>query len=225
MKILIAEDDPDMAKGVAALLTRNNYTVEITNNGIDAMHCLTDGNFDAAVLDIMMPGMSGTQALKKARGKGCRIPVLLLTAKGEVEDRIEGLDAGADDYLAKPFDGGELLARVRALLRRNVQYTPDIISAGDICLDRSNFRLSCGKNSVALNNKGFQLMEMLIMNCGRVLSVNQIMEHIWGWDSDAEINVVWVNLSQLRKQLLHIGSSMQIRAIRGAGYILEETHD
>ena len=225
MRILLAEDDHDMAKGVAALLERNHYAVEITDNGEDALYCLKSGDFDAAILDIMMPGLTGTEALSAARKAGCTIPVLLLTAMGEVEDRIEGLDAGADDYLAKPFDGGELLARVRALLRRSESYTPDILKTGDLVLDRSSYRLSCGENTVSLNNKSFQVMEMLLVNCGRILSVNRIMEHVWGWDSEAEINVVWVNLSQLRKQLQRLGSSMQIRAVRGAGYTLEEAHD
>ena len=221
MKILIAEDDRDMAKGVAALLTRSNYTVEVVDNGTDAFDCLTEGDFDAAVLDIMMPGMSGLEVVNKARLRGCKIPVLLLTAMGEVEDRIDGLDAGADDYLPKPFDGGELLARVRALLRRAESYTPDIITFGDLQLDRNSYRLSCGRKSVVLNNKSFQVLEMLILNSGKVISANKFMEHIWGWDSEAEINVVWVNLSQLRKQLSSIGSSTQIRAVRGAGYTLE----
>ena len=159
------------------------------------------------------------------RSAGKNIPVLMLTAMGEVEDRVDGLNAGADDYLPKPFDGTELLARIRALLRRSENFTPDIVSAGDLSLDRNNYRLSCGKESVSLNNKAFQMMEMLMINAGIVISVNQFMEHIWGWESDTEINVVWVNISMLRKQLAAIHSTMQIRALRGAGYVLEETHD
>ena len=225
MRILLAEDDHDMAKGVAALLERSHYAVEITDNGEDALYCLKSGDFDAAILDIMMPGLTGTEALSAARKAGCTIPVLLLTAMGEVEDRIEGLDAGADDYLAKPFDGGELLARVRALLRRSESYTPDILKTGDLLLDRSSYRLSCGENTVSLNNKSFQVMEMLMVNCGRILSVNRIMEHVWGWDSEAEINVVWVNISSLRKQLQAIHSRCSIKAVRGAGYMLESGCD
>ena len=171
----------------------------------------------------MRPGLSGLEVLKLVRADGIDIPILLLTAMGEVEDRIEGLESGADDYLPKPFDGGELIARVRAMLRRNVNYTPDLVSAGDLKLDRVGFRLFCGKKSTPLNNKGFQVMEMLILNAGRIISANDFMTHIWGWDSEAEINVVWVNISYLRRQMEKIGSRMQIRAIRNAGYVLEET--
>ena len=169
----------------------------------------------------MMPGMSGLEVIKQIRKAGKSLPVLMLTAMGEVEDRIDGLTAGADDYLPKPFDGGELIARVRALLRRVEGFTPDILTVGDLSLDRSSYKLSCGKKSVSLNNKSFQVMEMLMLNKGIILSVNQFMEHIWGWDSDAEINVVWVNISMLRKQMNTIGSTMQIKAVRGAGYVLE----
>ena len=225
MRILLAEDDHDMAKGVAALLERSHYAVEITDNGEDALYCLKSGDFDAAILDIMMPGLTGTEALSAARKAGCTIPVLLLTAMGEVEDRIEGLDAGADDYLAKPFDGGELLARVRALLRRSESYTPDILKTGDLLLDRSSYRLSCGENTVSLNNKSFQVMEMLMLGRGRIISTNEFMDHIWGWDSEAEINVVWVNISSPRKHLQAIHSRCSIKAVRGAGYMLESGCD
>ncbi len=223
MKLLLAEDDRDMSKGAAALLSRSGYTVDTVFNGTDALIYLKNGDYDGAVLDIMMPGLSGLEVLKLVRADGIDIPILLLTAMGEVEDRIEGLESGADDYLPKPFDGGELIARVRAMLRRNVNYTPDLVSAGDLKLDRVGFRLFCGKKSTPLNNKGFQVMEMLILNAGRIISANDFMTHIWGWDSEAEINVVWVNISYLRRQMEKIGSRMQIRAIRNAGYVLEET--
>ena len=225
MKILLAEDDPDMSKGVAALLTRGKYSVDTVDNGQDAIDYLLVGDYDAAILDIMMPERSGIEVLQEIRRAGNRIPVLLLTAMGEVEDRINGLDAGADDYLPKPFDGGELLARVRALLRRKESYTPDILTAGDLRLDRTGYRLICAGREVSLNHKSFQVMEMLMLDPGRVISVNEFMEHIWGWDSDAEINVVWVNISFLRKQLQKIGSRIQIRTIRSAGYRLEDSLD
>lgn len=221
MKILLAEDERDMARAVSTLLVRNNFTVDVAENGRDALDYLMGGDYDAAVLDIMMPGMSGLEVVKQLRKAGRTIPVLMLTAMGEVEDRIDGLTAGADDYLPKPFDGGELIARVKALLRRSEGFTPDILTVGDLSLDRNSYKLNCGKKSVSLNNKSFQVMEMLMLNKGIILSVNQFMEHIWGWDSDAEINVVWVNISMLRKQMSTIGSTMQIRAVRGAGYVLE----
>ncbi len=223
MKILVAEDDRDMVKSVAELLSRKNYTVDCVSNGDDAYEYLLHGDYDGAVIDIMMPGLSGLEVVRHLREQGNSMPVLMLTALAEVDDRIAGLDAGADDYLPKPFDSGELLARVRAMLRRNETYTPDIIRAGDLCLDRGSYQLSCGDRAVSLNNKSFQVMEMFMVNFGRVLSSNYIMEHIWGWDSEAEINVVWVNISSLRKHMEKIGSRMQLRAIRGAGYRLEET--
>ena len=221
MKILLAEDDQDMARGIAALLTRGSYAVDTVDNGRDAYDYVMEGDYDLAILDILMPGLSGIEVLRKIRRGGKKVPVMLLTALGEVEDRVGGLDAGADDYLPKPFDGSELLARVRALLRRSESYTPDLLELGDLCLDRNRSCLICGSRSVTLNHKGFQVMEMLMVNKGRNISVNEFMEHIWGWDTDAEINVVWVNISYLRKQLLALGSKAQIRAIRGVGYVLE----
>ena len=222
MKLLLAEDDRDISRAVATLLERSNYTVDVVYNGNDALDYLTGGDYDAAVMDIMMPGMSGPEAVRQARNQGVRIPIMMLTAMDEVDDRINGLDAGADDYLPKPFAGGELLARVRALLRRTESYTPDLLSYKDLSLDRNSYRLSCGNQSVNLGNKGFQMMEMLMRNPGSVISVEQFMEHIWGWDTEVEINVVWVNISQLRKTLQRLGSQVEIRVVRGAGYTLSQ---
>lgn len=220
MKLLLAEDDRDIARAVATLLERSNYTVDVVYNGNDALDYLTAGDYDAAVMDIMMPGKSGLEAVREARSQGVRIPIMMLTAMDEVDDRINGLDAGADDYLPKPFAGGELLARVRALLRRTESYTPDVLVYRDLTLDRNSYRLSCGNQSVNLGNKGFQMMEMLMRNPGSVISVEQFMEHIWGWDTEVEINVVWVNISQLRKALARLESQVEIRVVRGAGYTL-----
>ena len=222
MKLLLAEDDRDISRAVATLLERSNYTVDVVYNGNDALDYLTGGDYDAAVMDIMMPGMSGLEAVRQARNQGVRSPIMMLTAMDEVDDRINGLDAGADDYLPKPFAGGELLARVRALLRRTESYTPDLLSYKDLSLDRNSYRLSCGNQSVNLGNKGFQMMEMLMRNPGSVISVEQFMEHIWGWDTEVEINVVWVNISQLRKTLQRLGSQVEIRVVRGAGYTLSQ---
>ena len=220
MKLLLAEDDRDIARAVATLLERSNYTVDVVYNGNDALDYLTAGDYDAAVMDIMMPGKSGLEAVREARSQGVRIPIMMLTAMDEVDDRINGLDAGADDYLPKPFAGGELLARVRALLRRTESYTPDVLVYRDLTLDRNSYRLSCGNQSGNLGNKGFQMMEMLMRNPGSVISVEQFMEHIWGWDTEVEINVVWVNISQLRKALARLESQVEIRVVRGAGYTL-----
>lgn len=223
MKLLFAEDDPDVSRSVTALLTRSHYSVDPVYNGNDALTYLTDGDYDACIMDIMMPGMNGDEVVRKARAAGSQVPVIMLTAMGEVEDRINGLDAGADDYLAKPFDGGELLARIRALLRRHESYSPDIVTYGDLTLNRSTFALSCHEKSVSLSNKAFQMMEMLMLSPGRIISVDEFMQHIWGWDSESEINVVWVNISTLRKQLSSMDSKTAIKVVRGAGYRLEKT--
>ena len=224
MKLLFAEDDPDISRSVTALLTRSHYSVDPVYNGNDALDYLTAGDYDAAVLDIMMPGMNGDEVVRKARAAGCRIPIIMLTAMGEIEDRIDGLDAGADDYLTKPFDGGELLARIRALLRRHEAYAPNSISFADLTLGRASCTLSCGKKKVTLSNKLFQMAEMFILSPGKVISVDEFMEHIWGWDSEAEINVVWVNISSLRKQLAALHSRASIKVVRSAGYRLEDAN-
>ena len=220
MKILFAEDDPDVQKGVVTLLTREKYTVDAVDNGEDALYSLLDGDYDAAILDIMMPKKNGLEVVREARKKGIRTPVMMLTAMDELDDKINGLDAGADDYLPKPFAGGELLARLRALLRRTESYTPDLLTYQDLSLDRNGFRLSCKDQSVTLNNKSFQMMEMMMRSPSAVISVEQFMEHIWGWDTDVEVNVVWVNISQLRKTLKSLGSNVEIKVVRGSGYTL-----
>lgn len=221
MKLLLAEDDKDMARAVEILLTKNHYSVDVVGNGTDALEYLLNGDYDAAILDIMMPGMDGINVLKETRRQGMKLPVMLLTAMGEIEDKIKGLDAGADDYLPKPFDGGEFLARVRALLRRSERFNPNVTEYGDISLDRNSYCLSCGSESVNLSNKAFQMMEMFMLSPNKIISIDEFMDHIWGWNSEAEINVVWVNISYLRKQLTKIGAKTSIRVVRGAGYKLE----
>ena len=221
MKLLFAEDDPDVARGVAAILKRNNYLVDTVDNGQDAYDYIMEGDYDAAVLDIMMPKMNGDEVVRRIRSDGKSIPVMLLTAMGEVEDRIDGLDAGADDYLTKPFASGELLARVRALLRRAQSFTPDVIRFRDLTLDCTTYRLQSGKKQTVLSKKTFLLAEMFMRSPGIILSAEKIMDHVWGWDSEAEINVVWVNISTIRKALTEIGSDVRIRMVRGAGYVME----
>ena len=221
MKLLFAEDDPDVARGVAAILKRNNYLVDTVDNGQDAYDYIMEGDYDAAVLDIMMPKMNGDEVVRRIRSDGKSIPVMLLTAMGEVEDRNDGLDAGADDYLTKPFASGELLARVRALLRRAQSFTPDVIRFRDLTLDCTTYRLQSGKKQTVLSKKTFLLAEMFMRSPGIILSAEKIMDHVWGWDSEAEINVVWVNISTIRKSLKEIGSDVRIRMVRGAGYVME----
>lgn len=222
MKLLLAEDERELSRALVALLRHNNYTVDAVYNGTDALDWAKAGDYDGIILDVMMPGKNGFEVLRELRGEGNRTPVLILTARSEVDDRITGLDIGADDYLPKPFATGELLARIRAMLRRKEDYTPDILSFGDLRLDRGSFELSCGGKSVRLGGKEFQMMEMLMETPRRVVSADRFMEHIWGWDSEAEMNVVWVYVSYLRRRLAALDSGVEIRATRGQGYSLEE---
>ena len=221
MKLLFAEDDRDLCRAMEALLKHAGYSVDVVNNGRDALDYAAGGGYDGVILDWMMPEMDGIQALEALRARGVAMPCLMLTARDAVEDRVTGLDAGADDYLPKPFAASELLARVRAMLRRRVEFAPDVARFGDIELDRANMELRCGGRSVKLTNKAFQLMELLMDRPGSVHSVDSIMERVWGWDSESESSVVWVHISQLRKRLAELGSRVEIRASRGVGYSLE----
>lgn len=223
MRLLFAEDDRDIAKAVQILLERSGYSVDTVFNGQDALDYIEAGDYDGVILDWMMPKLSGIEVLAQMRTKGFSTPVLMLTARDAVEDRVEGLDTGADDYLPKPFAASELLARVRAMLRRKEDFKHNVIKFSDIELDKAAMLLSCAGKSVRLNNKAFQLMEMLVEHPGAVLSISQIMERVWGWDSDAEVNVVWVNISFLRKKLSELGAHVKIKAVRGVGYSLEST--
>ena len=221
MKLLFAEDDRDLCRAVEALLKHAGYTVDTVNDGRDALDYAAGGDYDGIVLDWMMPGLDGVQVLKALRGRGVATPCLMLTARDAVEDRVAGLDAGADDYLPKPFAASELLARVRAMLRRREAFAPDVLRCGDLELDRAEMELRRGDRSVRLTNKAFQLMELMMERPGTVHSVDRIMERIWGWDSESESSVVWVHISQLRKRLNELGSRVEIRATRGVGYSLD----
>ena len=222
MRILVADDEKEMAMVLQALLSREHYSVDVVYDGQDALDYGLAENYDCLVLDIMMPKLDGIQVLQKLRERGVTTPVLLLTAKGQVEDRIAGLDSGADDYLPKPFHNGELMARVRALTRRGKEYTPNVLSAGNITLDRASFTLTCGSASLRLSSKEFQVLELLLCRQGRPISTEEFMDRIWGYDSDAEINVVWAYLSYLRRKLETVGANVRITARRGQGYVLEE---
>lgn len=222
MRILVADDEKEMAMVLQALLSREHYSVDVVYDGQDALDYGLAENYDCLVLDIMMPKLDGIQVLQKLRERGVTTPVLLLTAKGQVEDRIAGLDSGADDYLLKPFHNGELMARVRALTRRGKDYTPNVLSAGNITLDRASFTLTCGSASLRLSSKEFQVLELLLCRQGRPISTEEFMDRIWGYDSEAEINVVWAYLSYLRRKLETVGANVRITARRGQGYVLEE---
>ena len=222
MKLLIAEDEIDLAEALTAFFEKNQFTVEAVHNGMDAYDYAREGGYDAVILDVMMPKMNGIEVLRRLREDGVTTPIMMLTAKAQKDDRVEGFDAGADDYLPKPFAPDELLARVRALLRRTGEFKPTVLSFGDLKLDSSTGMLCCGEEAVRLSGREFQLMELFLRSPKIIFSVDKIMERIWGWDSDAEINVVWVHISNLRKKLKAIGSSVIIRANRGMGYVLED---
>ena len=221
MKLLLAEDERALSEAIVAVLEHNNYSVDAVFDGQEALDYILEQRYDGILLDIMMPKLDGLSVLRTLREHGITTPVMMLTAKAEVRDRVAGLDQGADDYLPKPFAMAELLARVRALTRRGGDYTPDVLTMGDTSLDRRSYELCCGSASVRLSRKEYQLMEMLLLNQNRLLSTEQLMSRIWGYDSDAEINVVWVYISYLRKKLTQLGSGLQISAVRGRGYVLE----
>lgn len=222
MRILVADDEPEMTRVLEALLTREHFSVDVVHDGQDALHYGLAQNYDCLVLDIMMPKKDGIQVLQALRARNVSTPVLLLTAKGQVEDRIAGLDSGADDYLPKPFHNGEFLARVRALTRRGQVYTPSVLTAGNVRLDCSTFELQCGGSAIRLGSKEFQMLELLMRQQGRVISAEQFMERVWGYDSEAEISVVWAYISYLRRKLEAVGADVRIATRRGFGYLLEE---
>ena len=199
MRLLLAEDERDLADALEAMLKHNNYSIDTVDNGQDALDYPVLDDYDGAILDVMMPKMDGVTVVKKLRENKKNTPVLLLTAKSEVEDKVYGLDSGADDYLTKPFVIKELLARVRAMTRRQATFTSNVLELGNISLSKYTFELSTDKDKVRLSNKEYQMMEMLMRNPGNVIQTEQFLERIWGYDSDSEINVVWVNISYLRK--------------------------
>lgn len=221
MKLLLAEDELDLAEALTVFFEKNHFTVDAIHNGFDAYEYAVTGGYDGIVLDVMMPKLNGIQVLEKLRSEGVSTPIMMLTAKGQTEDRITGFNAGADDYLPKPFDPDELLSRVRAMLRRGQTYRPAALTYGDLTLDPATGDLSCGDKTVRLGGREFQIMELFLRAPRQVFSADRIMEQVWGWDNEAEINVVWVNISNLRKKLKALGSHTALRANRGLGYLLE----
>lgn len=221
MRILYAEDEISLAVAIKKILEKNNYSVDIVHNGEDALDYLRAGNYDLAVLDIMMPKLDGLSVIERIRREGNLVPILILSAKGEIEDKVAGLDKGANDYLAKPFDTRELLARIRALTRGAAQGN-SVLSFGNVVLDRATYILSSVFGEFRLTNKEFQIMELLLSNPGSIISSERIMERIWGYDSEAEINVVWVYISYLRKKLYQIGADIEIKVSRNVGYLIEK---
>lgn len=222
MRVLFAEDEVSTAKAVKVLLEKAKFSVDIVHDGNDAWDYITAGSYEVVVLDIMMPGKSGLEVLSLMRKNHIHTPVLLLTAKAEIEDRVEGLEAGADDYLPKPFATKELIARVRALGRRSENYSDSVKEAGNLVLDSNKYEMKVGDKSVNLTNKEFQLMELFINHPGHVFSSEHLMEKIWGLDSESDIDVVWTHIGYVRKKLRGLGADVEIKTVRGAGYSLDK---
>ncbi len=222
MRLLLAEDEKELSKALCAILKHNNYSVDAVYDGQDALDYGLDENYDGIILDLMMPKKNGLEVLEELRKAGVSTPVLILTAKTQLEDKIAGLDKGADDYLTKPFATGELLARIRAMTRRKSEFTPNLMTFGNLSLNRETFELSSPTGTVRLGNKEFQMLELLMDNPGRLISTEQFMERIWGYETEAEINVVWVYISYIRKKLAGLDANVEIKATRGVGYSLTE---
>lgn len=221
MRLLLAEDERELADALAMILKHNHFSVDVVYNGQDALDYLEGQEYDGAILDIMMPKMDGLTVLRRIRSEGNGVPVLMLTAKSGVDDRVEGLDGGANDYLTKPFDTRELLARIRAMTRKQATEVDNLLRCGNLTLNKNTFEIEAPEGKMRLGNKEFQMLEMLMANPGQVLGVERFMERVWGYGSDTEASVVWVNISYLRKKLASIGADVQIKAVRNQGYSLE----
>lgn len=225
MRLLLAEDDSRLLKSLTHIFEANRFVTDGVSNGEDALSYALSREYDGIVLDIMMPGLDGIEVLKRLRREGVLSPVLFLTARSEVSQRVEGLDAGADDYLPKPFSTSELLARVRAMLRRKCSYLPDLLSYGGIVLNRSTYEIEYNGELQALRGKEFQIAEMFMQQPHRIITTEQFITHIWGWDTNVDTSVVWVHISNLRKKLDALNAPLRIRFIRNAGYLLEDRTD
>ena len=225
MRILLAEDEIALSGALATILKHNNYSVDIVHDGQAALEYLESEIYDLLILDIMMPKKDGITVLKELRKHNNQIPVIMLTAKSEIDDKILGLDCGADDYVTKPFVAKELLARIRAVTRRKSGVADNVLSFGNVVLNRATYEISVESNSTKLGHKEFQMLEMLMENPSGVISAERFMEKIWGYDSETEMSVVWVYLSLIRKKLLSIGANIQIKVNRNVGYSLEKTND
>ena len=222
MRLLLAEDERELSKALSTILKHNLYTVDTVFDGEEALAYIENGNYDGVILDIMMPKIDGISVLKIIRSKGINVPVLILTAKSEVDDKVLGLDCGANDYLTKPFSIKELLARIRAMTRIKSEAVDSLLKFGNVTLNRVTFELSTAYGSYRLANKEFQIMEMFMSNPKNLISTERILEKIWGYDTETEVSVVWVYISYIRKKLASINSNIYIKATRNLGYSLEE---
>ena len=223
MRLLLAEDEEAMAEAVTAFLEYHHYDIDWVNNGTDALETARMGIFDVLILDIMMPGMDGLTVLRTLRGEGNTTPVLLLTAKGEVRDKVLGFESGSDDYLSKPFALDELRVRVDALTRRARSYQGDQVSFGSLTLDRSSYTLRAGEESCPLSHREYHLIELFMRNPHIYFSADTLLDRVWGMDAEVDYGTVWVHISGLRKKLESLDAGVEIRSKRGVGYALEET--
>ena len=221
MRLLLAEDEKRLSMALCEILSKNKYDVDAVYDGAEALEYIRSGLYDLIILDIMMPKRDGISALREMRARGYNIPVLILSAKSEVDDKVLGLDSGANDYLTKPFSVKELLARLRAMTRKGDGQIDSTLKFGNLTLDLATYELATASGSFKLANKEFQMMDMLMRNPTHLISTERFMEKIWGYDSDAEINVVWVYISYLRKKLTTLGADVEIKAHRNSGYSLE----
>lgn len=225
MKILLVEDERELADALVAILKHHHYQVDAVYDGEEALAYLEVEGYDGVILDVMLPKVDGIEVLKSVRSAGNAVPILLLTAKSEVDDKVLGLDCGADDYLTKPFASKELLARLRAVTRRQGDVADNVLSFGNIKLHRTTFEIETTAGRQRLSGKEFQMLELMMLNPKQLIATERFMEKVWGYESEAEINVVWVNLSNLRKKLASLKANVQIKATRHLGYTLEAKDD
>ncbi len=222
MRLLLAEDEKELREAIQLILEKHHFSVDAVSNGEEALEYLRYGDdYDCLLLDLMMPGMDGITLIRELRQSRNRIPILVLSAKGEVDDRVLGLDLGADDYLVKPFNTKELLARIRALTRRPVGDSSTILHISNLSLDRAHYTLSTAQGKIILPNKEFQIMELLMMYPQNVITNDSLFSKVWGLDADVDQNTVWVTLSNLRKKLNSLESKVLIKSVRNVGYTLE----
>lgn len=222
MRILIVEDEKEITDGIVAVLNKAGYETDVSYDGLSGLDNILSGIYDLILLDIMLPKLNGIDILKNARKEGIATPVILLTSKSQIEDKIAGLDSGADDYLTKPFDIGELLARIRARTRISSPDNGNYLTVGDICLDRDTFKLRGKEKAIKLGNKEFQLLEYLMINAGHVITKDLIVSKVWGFEDEADYNSLEVYISFLRKKLKFVEASTEIVTTKGVGYSIEE---
>ncbi len=225
MNVLLVDDEKDLVNALSAILKQHHYTVDCAYNGEDGLEYALSGIYDVIVLDVMMPKMNGFETLKAMRAKKIETPVLMLTAKSDLNDKIDGLNFGADDYITKPFETQELLARIKALLRRGARYKDNVLELGNTLLDRDTFELVVGDKKITLGKKEFQIMEILMINANKCVEKERLIEKIWGYDSDAEYNTIEVYISFIRKKLAAINSDAEIKSLRGVGYTVGVKND